>query len=288
MAEPDEHVGPSPSAKCRLNFDFVEIGTAFWGTVTQACARHPLGKHWILDLLPKRDDDIMFSRGLAVDMNINCLDLLPDLPNVKKVCAAVSSSSRTQSMKHVPASVLRKWEAIFVAKGRARELRALRLAHGCSSLGHHAVLHKALSSIGLRHVLRERRVRAISMKALLRRLRVGNIGVLALDCEGHDCVVLKGLLRACSVRPGLFPEWLVFETNGLNDDHFGPGTEERTVKALETYGYELVHGGGFRRTGLYDTVMWRKSSGARGSAASSTRAARASTATNHARPAFRR
>ncbi|OLP87587.1 hypothetical protein AK812_SmicGene31177 [Symbiodinium microadriaticum] len=56
----------------------------------------------------------------------------------------------------------------------------------------------------------------------------------------------------------VYPKWILFETNGMNDETFGAGTERSTVQALLDKGYELSYGGGFRDTGKRDTVLRRK------------------------------
>ncbi|CAK9055714.1 unnamed protein product [Durusdinium trenchii] len=42
-----------------------------------------------------------------------------------------------------------------------------------------------------------------------------------------------------------YPKWILFETNGMNDEYFGKGTERSTVDALLAEGYELFWGGGY-------------------------------------------
>eukprot|EP00435_Cladocopium_sp_Y103_P039359 s441_g10.t1 len=54
-----------------------------------------------------------------------------------------------------------------------------------------------------------------------------------------------------------YPKWILFETNGMNDETFGKGTERSTVEALVEEGYELLYGGGYSDTGKRDTVLQR-------------------------------
>ncbi len=82
------------------------------------------------------------------------------------------------------------------------------------------------------------------------------MGVLAVDCEGHDCAILRGFLEHCKVDPGLLPDAVVFETNGLNDQREGRGTEAACTKAFQNLGYKLCMGGGYKRTLCRNTVLW--------------------------------
>ena len=238
------------------HFDFIEIGTSNYNTFTHACAGHPLGKDYAWSFLPK-DKDPLKLRGLAVDLQPEYLAQLPDLPLVSKVCTAVSEFTGTTSVHHVPLRTIERWEARFAYCGGGHGFHAMQLARACSALGKHRVLWKTLGEVGLRRLLRTRSVRVISVGALLRRHRVAGVNVMALDCEGHDCAILRGLMRTAKARPELYPRYLIFETNGMNDDLFGEGTEERTVRQLQECGYQLWYGGGYRVSGCRDTVLYR-------------------------------
>lgn len=238
------------------HFDFIEIGTSNYHTFTQSIASHPDGKPFAWAYLRWCDDPTSM-RGLAVDMKRRYLDQLPDLPNVEKVQAAVSEVDGCKRMYHVPVRDIERWEGIFAARGSRRGYRAVRLARGCSALGRHRVLRRALGQLGLQHLIRAKRVRTSGVNTLLRKHKVKSIDVLALDCEGHDCAILRGLMNACDVRPAWYPQWILFETNGMNDELFGQGTEKKTVRALKKRGYKVWYGGGYWETWKRDTVLKR-------------------------------
>lgn len=238
------------------HFDFVEIGTSHFHTLTQAAAAHPDGKPNAWRYLRWSHDPTSL-RGLAVDMEERYLRLLPDLPHVKKVQAAVSDRDGSHTMHHVPLRDIGRWERALAARGSLWAYRAVRMARGCSTLGRHSLTRRNFGKLGLRHLIRTKRVRIRSMGTLLEEHGVKSIGVLALDCEGHDCSILNGLLRACKLRPDWHPYWILFETNGMNDDVFGPGTERRTIRKLIRRGYKVVYGGGLRESGKRDTVLKR-------------------------------
>jgi len=240
-----------------LHFDFIEVGTCNYHTFTQFVGGHPNGKPSAYRYLPYSDDPRQL-RGLAVDMKSRYLDQLPDLPNVQKVRAALTEHEEVLQMYHVRLKDIEHWERIFATQGNYRGFQAIRLARGCSALSRHRVLRNALGLVGLQHLIRVRTLRTKTVQSLLQQYKVGSIGVLALDCEGHDCSILRGLITACGSRREWYPKWILFETNGMNDETFGAGTERSTVQALLDKGYELSYGGGFRDTGKRDTVLRRK------------------------------
>jgi len=239
------------------HLDFIEIGTSNYSTITQTCAGHHDGKKGMWNLLPE-DKSLRCMRGLAVDMQQQYLRQLPQLPHVAKVCAAVSEFDGTKLMEDVPARRLKRWEAIFVRNGNRRGYRALQLARGCSALCKHRVLRKELGKVGLRHLLCRRRVAVRSLPTLLKEHGVTSVNLLALDCEGHDCAILRGLLRGCREHPPWHPKLIMFETNGMSDETFGPGTEQRMVRELEERGYAVLHGGPFAEAGYRNTIMERQ------------------------------
>eukprot|EP00435_Cladocopium_sp_Y103_P041749 s441_g11.t1 len=61
-------------------------------------------------------------------------------------------------------------------------------------------------------------MRTKTVETLFQESQVGTVNVLALDCEGHDCAILKGLMDACKKRR----EWWFFSSaQQLSQQHFG-------------------------------------------------------------------
>ena len=226
------------------HFDFVEIGTSNYQTLTQACACHPDGDRHAWNYLPADRAPQSF-RGLAIDMERSCLDALPDLPNVTKVCAPVTECSGKQWKLHIPDKVITHWENVFATCGNEDGWYAMSLARACSSLARPRILKRELAKVGLGRLLRRRHVRAYSLPELLEKHRVRSIGVLKLDCEGHDCAILDGLLHSCAHRPKWFPQWIIYESNGMNDFVFGIGTEKRMRGTLKQLNYKIVYNSGW-------------------------------------------
>lgn len=237
------------------HFDFIEIGTSNYDTILQAVAGACEGKFWALGLLPRKRPTEL--RGLSVDMKRHYLSELPTMPNVTKVHAAIDEFDGTGKLHHVPVKAIRQWEKTFMRRGLRWKFTRLQHAHACSSLGPHPALQRVLTDLGLGHLQKRTRIDVFALETLIAKYGVGSIGLLALDCEGRDCAILRSLAKACDMRPELSPQWISFETNGMNDDTDGPGTEEKTVRAWRARGYSVWWGGGYNASGYRDTVLCR-------------------------------
>lgn len=235
------------------HFDFVEVGTSNYQTVVQACVGHPDGKHHALSFMPW-DREPGELRGLVIDMQRPYLDELPDLPNVQKICAAVAErDGEVRVMWHVPVQFLEHYEKVFATAGNNSAWHTLQLAKAISSLGAVSasrLLRTKMRRLGLSRLVRRRRVRTRSLASIFSESNVGSVSFLALDCEGHDCAIIHGLLKACRGRPSWYPEWIQYETHGMNDELSGAGTQERTEEELQQAGYHIMYAG-------WDTVAWR-------------------------------
>ena len=85
-------------------YDFIEVGTADWGTLTHYCAKDthsasPAGEEIWSSL-----DDLPWVRGIAVDPSSEHLQALPDLPQVQKVEAAMDEWSGQDNFWYVGAA----------------------------------------------------------------------------------------------------------------------------------------------------------------------------------------
>lgn len=238
------------------HFDFVEIGTSNYNTFTQCCAGSLLASRFASELLP-RNKNLRELRGLAVDMKKLYLDQLPDLANVTKLCAAVAEHDGVKTMQHVPVKLIRKWESFAALRGDRKTYNVMQLAQACSSLSKHKILRRELKRIGLSRLIKKKHVDVQSLGSLLQKYGASSVGILALDCEGHDCSILNGFLRACKQNRNLFPRWVALETNGMNDESFGEGFEEKIIGKWVKCGYFICHGGGYRKTRLRDTILRR-------------------------------
>jgi len=186
------------------HFDFVEIGTCDFDTETQAAG-----------------DGV---RGLAVDPMRIYLDALPSPAGVQKVCAAITDDAAGEAevdVYWIPPDVI-------AARGKPRDLR------GCTSI---RAPHPLAASHGLADAVRTERVPLLSVGALFTMMGVASVDYLKIDTEGHDCVILRGLVRHCASHPAAWPRRIRFECNCWTQ----PQVVEDTLELLaKTGGYYVT------------------------------------------------
>ena len=219
-----------------IDFDYIEIGTSDFRTLTQYVAGTdyscPMGKalrNWSPSLV----------KGLAVDPVQHLLKRLPVLRGVQQVVAALGECDSTATLYSVREDVGWRFPTSYAAY----------LAEGCSRL--HTVwpkLQHFISDEGLQleDVFASTTVPVWSFATLVDRYGVASVDVLKLDCEGMDCAILKGLLRHCADYPDAFPRIISFETNSLT-----PRREvDAIVRTFRSHGYQVLYRG-------RDTVLKR-------------------------------
>lgn len=189
-------------------FDFIEIGTSDFDTLIQTCTPS--------------------SRGLSVDALEIYLDRLPNKPNVTKVCCAVTGAS-------VDSSAIR---VFYVDPSDIAAFSLPTWIRGCNSVGEpHPTAMRVLQAKGLTHLCKTMEVPLVSIGALFKRYDVSAVDYLKLDTEGHDCVILGGLIEYCHEFPSCWPRTILFECNLLTQ----ASVVDRTVHRLKTEGgYTLI------------------------------------------------
>ena len=220
--------------QCCYNYDYIEIGTSDFRTLTQYVAGSdyscPMGKalrNWSPSLV----------KGLAIDPVQHLLKRLPDLEGVQKVIVAMGEWDSTATLYSVREDAGLRFPTSYAAY----------LAEGCSSL--HSVwpqLKQFISDEGLQleDVFTTTTVPVWSLATLADLYGIASVDVLKLDCEGMDCSILKGLLRHCADYPDAFPRIISFETNNLT-----PKKEvDATVRSFRSHGYQVLYRG-------HDTVL---------------------------------
>lgn len=186
------------------DLDFIEIGTSDFDTLIQTC-----------------DED---ARGISVDAMKMYLDRLPEKKNVKKIHAAVSDVSG--------GSV----RVFFVHPDDIEEHGLPNWVRGCNSIDRpHATVTKLLSENHLVHLMRLEMARCIDFGDLLKENDVRRIKFLKLDCEGHDCVILRGVVKHCRSNPVSWPEKILFEANELTPTE----VTNDTISTLVAEGYVI-------------------------------------------------
>ena len=236
----------SKASKAR-HYDFIEIGTSDWGTLTQFCAgdtvQGSMLARWI-----KSENELHKCRGLAVDAVKEHVQALPDLPGVKLVSAAMDEFSGEDVLYYVPTDdidrYMGRYHAALVetppgeeASLAFGEVDVMWYAKSLSCLGKPQVeLECMLRRVGRLDLLKRRKVRVLNWGDLCRQYKVRSVDVVQLDCEGKDCAILRGLLEFCSTRPEAFPRVIQFESNHLND----PQEVGAIVDAFRQNGYVVT------------------------------------------------
>lgn len=236
VAAPEE----TPESSCfdmpsrRQHFDFIEVGTSDWCTLSQFCAGDPRGS-WLGHEIRTSLEDLRQARGLAVEAVGEHLECLPHLPRVTQVEAGMGEFSGDDVLFYVSAKNIEDHMGEYYASLH-KEVDVMWYAKSMSSIGKpHPQLEHMLSSIDRLDFLEQRRVQVFSWGDLCRRYGVTSVDVVQLDCEGMDCSVIRGLITHCKNYPDAFPRVIVFEANCLTD----PGEVQETVEALLASGYRV-------------------------------------------------
>jgi len=188
------------------HYDFIEIGTCDFNTV---CARAPETQ-----------------RGIAVEPMIQYLNRLPDKPLLTKINAAVSDTDGV-------------CDIFYISPSDITEYGLPSSARGCNSIGRpHPTVVRWLTERGLPlDLIKTIPVPIISITTLLENYGVGSIGLLKIDTEGHDCVILSAFLDYIEERPHLRPRRILYESNSLTS------LSERRAMAqrLSSFGYTVSY-----------------------------------------------
>ena len=227
------------------DFEFIEIGTADWGTITHYC-ENPRAPGRIASslgsLIKSHIRHPWHYRGIAADPVRAHLRSLPNLPCVHKWQGALDEHRGTAPFYYVPPGAIRRYAGCywypFSAEPGDREVDVFYYAGSLGSLGHaHPNLAFMLEGIGRADLLRATQVRVGDWGTLCETFGVGRVDVLQLDCEGRDCAILRGMMRYCRARPWSFPRIIQFEAN-----HLTPALEvESTLADLAHCGYRITY-----------------------------------------------
>jgi FkbM family methyltransferase len=184
-----------------MHYDFIEIGTSNFDTEIQEC-----------------DDE---TAGLSIEPLQHYLDDLPNKPNVRKVCAAMSSHDGYTDIYHVSPDDIKKYN---LNMGVA----------GCNTINApHAGLKKWIQNY--EKIVKTTKVRVITWETLIKEYSVSSIGYIKIDTEGHDAMIISCYLDICEKMPSLLADKIVFESNILSDKKL----EEANLLRMQSLGYEM-------------------------------------------------
>ena len=109
-------VKSSPLTSHWKHFDFIEVGTSDWGTLTQFCAGVKAGSMLASDMRTSIDS-LRWVRGLAVEPVREYLDALPQLPRVSKVESAMGEFSGDATVYMVSAENIQRYVYTYSVRG---------------------------------------------------------------------------------------------------------------------------------------------------------------------------
>ena len=220
-----------------LSYDFVEIGTSDFRTLSQFVqgSDRTCGMGYAL-----RNWNPRHVRGLAVEPVKHLLAHLPTLPLVEKVNVAMGlrdGETILYSVRENACDLLPKSYAVHLARGTGTIRRK-----------HPQLLQAMLSeSIKFDDVMEKLIVPIWSFEKLARYYRIRSIDVLKIDCEGSDNDILDSLIDYCDQWQEAFPRVICFETNALSSVR-----DIRRVRSkLKARRYTEVYSG-------HDTVLKRR------------------------------
>ena len=214
------------------HFDFIEVGTSDWGTLTQFCAGVKAGSMLASDMRTSIDS-LRWVRGLAVEPVREHLDALPQLPRVSKVESAMGEFSGEDTLYMVSNENIQRYMNKFSVLG----LDVMWYAKSLSCVGRpHPQLSWMLREVGRDDLLEQRSIRVLSWADLCTLHGVASVDIVQLDCEGMDCAVLRGLLTHCENNPASLPRLIQFEAKA---ELTAPDEIHATLAALVARGYSI-------------------------------------------------
>jgi FkbM family methyltransferase len=183
-----------------MKYDFIEIGTSDFDT-----------------LLQTTEGQI----GLSIEPIKFYLNKLPNNNHVIKVNCAISNKNGITNVFWVKPEDIDAYELPWYLKG-------------CNSIIRpHITTERELKEKQLEFLLNETECEMITWDKLVERYDVESVGLLKIDTEGHDCVIVNNILNSSNK---ILPKKIWFEANELTNPKF----IEKTVKRLESFGYKII------------------------------------------------
>jgi len=184
-----------------MKYDFIEIGTSDFDTLTQ---QYP--------------SDLYNKKGISIDPLKYYLDRLSN-DNVIKVNCAISDDDYTAQIFWVHPEDIKKHNLPWWLRG-------------CNSiLKPHLTVVKELEKRGLRRDLLRRdlmsiyridKCKCVSWSTLIDTYDISSVDFLKIDTEGHDCQIINNIFRTNKVLPNK----IEFEYNILTDEDLFNSTME--------------------------------------------------------------
>lgn len=166
-----------------MKYDFVEIGTSYFGTIVEHCDENAI--------------------GICVEPIKDYLDMLPNKPNVRKINCGINfdNSNSDVVIHYVPKQVLEDngitdwWVS------------------GCNSTNDYHPEHRWRK---IEHLVKKDVVPGIPIAKLFIDNEIEELDHLKIDTEGGDAYILMNFLKYLENKPkSFYPKKITFESNSL-------------------------------------------------------------------------
>ena len=186
-----------------IHYDFIEIGTCYFGTIIEGCDTNAV--------------------GLSIEPIAEYLQQLPNKPKVIKLNAAVVAPNDVPpegkiNLYHVPLETIRKHNLDNNLAGCNTVCKPhIFHTHYTSPISlWHETSDK--STLKTRNILEEglvtvSRVDCITYEEIMSTFQVGKVDFLKIDTEGYDSILLGSILDYYENRKEYLPDKIQFETN---------------------------------------------------------------------------
>jgi hypothetical protein len=190
---------------CGKRYDFVEIGTSNFNTMIQRASKSQI--------------------GFSIDPLQIYLDQLPNLPNIKKIKAAVVGSRVSKSEESV----------FYIHPSAIQQFNLPGWLRGCNSIGRpHPEGMKILQDKKLTHLLQIDQIPVITLSDLFTTHFICRPKVVKIDVEGMDSQLLIGYTFFLWQNPQCYADLIVFE---MNPALTSPSHRKAAIEAIESVGY---------------------------------------------------
>lgn len=180
-------------------YDFIEIGTANFDTLTHTCAD--------------------FERGLAIEPVKHYLDQLPNKPYVTKINCAIS-----------PINEFGHIDVYYIPEHLVEAHNLPWWIKGCNSIGEY---HRHHIANNLQHLVKIDKVEVYPISHILEKHKVKTINFLKIDTEGNDLGILINLSDYLKTKSkDYFPKKIRFETSNTDEQD-----NKEVIELYESFGY---------------------------------------------------
>lgn len=209
----------------KQDYDFIEIGTAFFDT-----------------LIEKADDK---QYGLSIEPITEYLDKLPNKKNVTKINGAVVADEDSDGLDvyYITEEVIDKYNLGIWMKGCNSVGKPHDFHTGyypCPWTWHHHKDRKSLPTYDLLSagLVTKKKIPCYTYKNLIDNYNIGKVKELKIDTEGYDCKILDSVLNYYNDKKDLLPGLISFESNAHSDESSVKEITERLINIGYTITYK--------------------------------------------------